>query len=117
MQSDYSVVFARTSGKMQTSLSILFPHTVRETNKLKAEIWESLKILEPSLKIQPSSKNWRISPLHYKKRTADMLKPGTVSMSPAWFEQGHDVSLIKMLNTKSTNFNRQKNSCSVSRLH
>ena len=58
----------------------------------KMEMWDDLRYLEDILVIRPASKNWRVSPKHYQEPKPGGLKPGTVSMAPAWFKQGHDVS-------------------------
>lgn len=54
-------------------------------------MFATLKMLESALKINPKlSKSWRTSPENYQA-VKDGLKPGTMNISPAWFEQGHEV--------------------------
>lgn len=55
-------------------------------------MWDELKKLEPELKINTTSKNWRIGAKYYRSSPCQSIKAGTTSVSPAWFEQGHDVS-------------------------
>jgi hypothetical protein len=54
-------------------------------------MWRSIKELEPELKVDRSSTNWRAGPRYYRSSPDNLLKPGVANMSPAWFEQGHDV--------------------------
>ena len=50
-----------------------------------------LKMLEPVLKFNPNpSTSWRLSPEYYQS-VINGLKPGSMNISPAWFEQGHEV--------------------------
>jgi hypothetical protein len=68
------------------------PHVMAQKRMLhKIEMWDDLRYLEDILVIKPTSKNWRVSPKHYQAKPGG-LKPGTVSMAPAWFTQAHDVS-------------------------
>ena len=54
-------------------------------------MFADLKMLERALKLdlKPSS-NWRTTPETYRPVEGG-LKAGTMSISPAWFEQGHEV--------------------------
>ncbi|PPR03995.1 hypothetical protein CVT26_001039 [Gymnopilus dilepis] len=45
---------------------------------------------------EPSSTNWRVGKEFYMPRAAGHLKPGTVSLAPAWFEQAHDTDKDKL---------------------
>lgn len=56
-------------------------------------MWESLKLLEPSVKVIPSATSWRVSPEYYRSKIG-WAKPGNVSMAPAWYQQAHQVSHI-----------------------
>ena len=61
-------------------------------NPLQRHIWKSLKILEPALRMEEkATANWRNHVMHYRPAEHCQLKPGTVSLSPAWFQQGHEV--------------------------
>lgn len=54
-------------------------------------MFEELKILEKTLKVQQSqTDNWRVGP-NFFTQIPGGLKPGVVNLSPAWFEQGHQV--------------------------
>ncbi|KIM43470.1 hypothetical protein M413DRAFT_9523 [Hebeloma cylindrosporum] len=53
-------------------------------------MWSALKLLEPELKVKHTDQ-WRTAAENYRDPRESELKPGTVSMSPAWFEQGHDT--------------------------
>ena len=57
-------------------------------------MFADLKILEPVLKFSLNpSKSWRISPKYYQP-IINGLKPGSMNISPAWFEQGHEVGTL-----------------------
>ena len=60
-------------------------------NWLQNAIWKGLKILETVLKMDNHTKNWRENAKNYRDPNLCQLKPGTVSISPAWFQQGHEV--------------------------
>ena len=68
------------------------------TDVLQKAIWKSLKILEPVLKMDSDTKNWRQNSKNYRNPNLCQLKPGTVSMSPAWFQQGHEVRFPSLIN-------------------
>ena len=53
-------------------------------------MFTDLKALECMLKVDQQSANWRIRPDFYRPVSGG-LKPGTFNISPAWFEQGHEV--------------------------
>jgi hypothetical protein len=61
-------------------------------------IAESLKHMNILLSRSMSSsakKNWRTDPALFRaKHECSSIMPGTVELSPAWFQQGHDVSII-----------------------
>jgi hypothetical protein len=46
--------------------------------------------LHPLLKIPPSGSCWRDDPKYFQSGGED--PKGSVNFSPAWFQQGHDVS-------------------------
>jgi len=55
-------------------------------------MFKDLKILERALKVHGGqSGNWRTGPRFFAL-IAGGLKEGVVNLSPAWFEQGHQVS-------------------------
>ena len=53
-------------------------------------MFADLKLLEPVLKNPKSSNSWRTSSEYYRP-VKNGLKPGSMNISPAWFEQGHEV--------------------------
>jgi len=53
-------------------------------------MWQDLETLQRSLQINKGGKSWRVAPTHYRVEEG-WLKPGSVSMSPAWFQQAHEV--------------------------
>jgi hypothetical protein len=66
-------------------------------------MFADLKMLEPVLKMNRNpSKNWRISP-EYHQTVTNGLKPGNMNISPAWFEQGHEVH-VRLYTCSSTGF-------------
>ena len=46
--------------------------------------------------LKTDERSWRGDKLFYHECVdgENMLKPGTVSFAPAWFELGHDVSAV-----------------------
>jgi len=54
-------------------------------------MWRALQELEPELKVDLKSTQWRAGPTYFRGAPDHMLRPGVVNMSPAWFEQAHDV--------------------------
>ena len=55
----------------------------------QSSVFKSLTTLQSLLKVELSGKCWRTSAEYYRPAG---LKSGTLSLSPAWFEQGHEVS-------------------------
>jgi hypothetical protein len=54
-------------------------------------MFADLEMLEPALKMnQKPSTSWRSSS-EYNRPVLNGLKPGCMNISPAWFEQGHEV--------------------------
>jgi hypothetical protein len=54
-------------------------------------MFADLNMLDRALKSDPKqSNNWRTSP-EYFQSVEGGLKCGTLNISPAWFEQGHEV--------------------------
>lgn len=64
------------------------PNVLRPERQVS--MFADLKLLEPVLKNPNTSKSWRTSSEYYRP-VANGLKPGTMNISPAWFEQGHEV--------------------------
>ena len=56
----------------------------------QVSMFADLKLLEPVLKNPKSSNSWRTSSEYYRP-VKNGLKPGSMNISPAWFEQGHEV--------------------------
>lgn len=57
------------------------------------KIWDALVHLQPVFKGGSSTGPWRASHVFFKPNAeCTGSKPGIVTMSPAWFEQAHDVS-------------------------
>jgi hypothetical protein len=54
-------------------------------------MWKMLLELEPELKVNHKSTQWRVGPQHFRGSQDHLVQPGVVNMAPAWFEQGHDV--------------------------
>lgn len=65
-------------------------------------MFSDLKYLEQMLKVDTGkSANWRSGPNYFQPIDGG-LKPGTFNISPAWFEQGHEVnSPFSMVNRRS----------------
>ncbi|KAH9474714.1 hypothetical protein JR316_0013179 [Psilocybe cubensis] len=62
-------------------------------NRRQLKMWKELKILQGSFSIDEYSSSWRKNTSNYMKREdCKTLAPGTVSMAPAWFQQGHAKS-------------------------
>jgi len=53
-------------------------------------MWKDLAYLERSLSINKASTSWRIKPEYYQAKPG-WVKPGNASLSPAWFQQAHEV--------------------------
>ena len=59
------------------------------------QIWDSVKIIESSLKIKKNSKSWRDNGVHFRLAADCHNKPGTVNFALAWYQQGRRVSRNK----------------------
>lgn len=57
------------------------------------QLWSAVPVLMPQLKIVKAG-NWRVGPHFFKPSQECTKKPGSVSLSPAWFHQGYGVSLM-----------------------
>lgn len=55
------------------------------------QVWATVPILEPDLTVK-GVKNWRSGPRFFRNATECKVTPGAITLSPAWFQQGHDVS-------------------------
>ena len=58
----------------------------------QGQIFKSLQIIERSFSVKKMSSSWRDGPMLYDS-IPGWYKPGTLSLSPAWFQQGHSVRL------------------------
>ncbi|KAF9545935.1 hypothetical protein CPC08DRAFT_649217 [Agrocybe pediades] len=58
----------------------------------QADLFQSLQSLEKSMVIKPGSTSWRASEVHFQRKE-EWLKPGNITLSPAWFQQAHESSL------------------------
>ncbi|KAF9529989.1 hypothetical protein CPB83DRAFT_734135, partial [Crepidotus variabilis] len=56
-----------------------------------AQMWKDLRVIQPSVKVDKKSSSWRVSDTHYRSQPG-WLKPGNVSLAPAWFQQAHENS-------------------------
>ncbi len=56
----------------------------------KEHIFNSISIIEKSIAMKSKSSSWRDSPTLYQSHP-EWYKPGTLSLSPAWFQQAHSV--------------------------
>ena len=86
----FTLVFARNSHSGSLSkgrISLIHLHERLKT--LQSSVFGSLTALEGLLKVDKSKKCWRTSAEYYRPAA---LKVDTVSLSPAWFEQAHEVS-------------------------
>jgi len=57
------------------------------------QIWQDLEVLQKSLQIKKNGNSWRVAPTHFRVEEG-WLKPGSASMSPAWFQQAHEVCIL-----------------------
>jgi Oxygenase domain of the 2OGFeDO superfamily len=79
----------------------------------QSQTWEDLKILERSLRIK-ACKSWRVSPTYFRAKSG-WLKPGSISMAPAWFQQAHEVTHPIYCQSKMSNsFVQESNHMEVS---
>lgn len=66
------------------------------TKDRQTQLWTAVPVLDQHIKVTKGG-NWRTGPKLYKPRDQCVRKPGSVSLSPAWFHQGYTVRLcIKM---------------------
>ena len=86
----FALVFARNSHSRALSkehISLKYFH--ERLKALQSSVFGSLSTLESLCKVDKSNKCWWTVAEYYRLVS---LKAGTVSLSPAWFEQGHEVS-------------------------
>jgi len=86
------MVFAFHPDSEKTSTCTI--HIFSEENYsifMQAQMWNSLKTIEQGIKIQKNSTSWRINDDYYLKASDCRIRPGTVSVAPAWFQQAHVV--------------------------
>ena len=61
-------------------------------------MWDAFLHLQPLFAGGSSSRSWRTSDDFFKPdHLCHASKPGIVTMSPAWFEQAHDVSMLLLI--------------------
>jgi hypothetical protein len=71
-------------------------------------MFADLKMLEPVLKMNPNpSPSWRTSSEYYRP-VINGLKPGSLNISPAWFEQGHEVLVYYLCDLCHTQIEQSK---------
>ena len=71
-------------------------------------MWQDIKLLENVIKVNTNSSSWRVNPKYYRSAELVTSKPGSVSMSPGWYEQGKTVtSIAAWKNRKTDTFSRQ----------
>jgi len=54
-------------------------------------MWNSLKIIKHGIQMKKGSTSWRINADYYLRESECQIRPGTVSVAPAWFQQAHKV--------------------------
>ena len=81
-----------------TSFCELFivPPRSKVTAVKQHQMWKNLKTLQRSLLIKKNVNSWRVAPTHFRVEEG-WLKPGSVSMSPAWFQQAHEVCTNRLV--------------------
>ena len=86
----FTLVFARNSHSGVLSKEHISLKSFHERLKtLQSSVFGSLSTLESLLKVDKSNKCWQTLAKYYWLAS---LKAGTVNLSSAWFEQGHEVS-------------------------
>jgi len=81
---------ALTKQRSVSSLYPLFRRGLKFSIHGKTQMWEDMPIVDRSLRVHQSCKNWRVAPTFFRAQEG-WLKPGSMSMSPAWFQQAHEV--------------------------
>jgi len=61
----------------------------------KTQMWQDLFMLQRSIRINSGCTGWRASQTFFRAE-GGWLKPGSVSMAPAWFQQAHEVRTSNM---------------------
>lgn len=62
-----------------------------DTEAFQEQMWQSFRLLEPILTYGKDETNWRAASRYYTFDDAGMMKAGSTALSPAWYEQGHEV--------------------------
>ena len=75
---------------------LLVPPRSTVTAVKQHQMWKNLKTLQRSLLIKKNVNSWRVAPTHFRVEEG-WLKPGSVSMSPAWFQQAHEVCTNRLV--------------------
>jgi len=81
---------ALTATRTVSNLFSWFPFWADSHRGQQMQIWNDMKILQKSLHMKNNCNNWRVGPTHFRVEEG-WLKPGSASMSPAWFQQAHEV--------------------------
>src|ERR1700748_2745321 len=89
------MVFTQWSHSFKTSVYIntFIFHSI-SYYLLQLDIWNAIVHLQPLFKGGARSGSWRTHNEFFKSSSKCLSKPGIVTMSPAWFELGHDVSVF-----------------------
>jgi len=66
-------------------------------------MWNGLNLIEGSLVCGGNSTSWRVDRDLYYGFDWAAFRPGTVSLAPAWYQQGHEVRLFELLRGKTIN--------------
>ena len=66
-------------------------------------MWNCLSLIEGSLVCSGNHTSWRVDRDLYYGFNGAAFRPRTVSLAPAWYQQGHEVRLIKVLHRKTIN--------------
>ncbi len=76
----------------------------------KIKAFEDLQISERSLQINSKSTSWRVNRTYFCSEEG-WLKEGNVCLSPAWFQQAHEVACL--IHFYLTQFNFSQNATQI----
>lgn len=60
-------------------------------------MWNSLEVIERRLKMKHGDGSWRMNEQQFSPQVGCKFRPGTLSMAPAWFQQGMQVRLVMIM--------------------
>ena len=86
---EYRQVCCQIYGYWNCSYSSLIIHQNR--------IWGALTGISKPYAVGPQGSTWRINPENFKPAGSSTPAPGIFNISPAWFQQAHDVGLIDFM--------------------